>query len=277
MANYAKGKYAQAVSDRSGQVFPYDEMVQEWNGAWVHFSEYEPKQPQLQPKPISADPQGLWRVRPARVEPPVPDFLPDNPFTTTASSSTLSISFPSGGLQAGTSHVRFQSVQEPVGGVAIATIQLTTTLNGAINSAVTTITLTDASAFPTSGFIMIEKILISTDAEVIADPLRIGDYENEVIQYTGKSGNQLTGCTRGTASPYRGVTLSNTTASSHITGSKVYGSYLATPVATTVTTTLMPPTETQYNSLTVSLVSSATSTATGGGFQCTIGPVNDKA
>ena len=36
-------------------------------------------------------------------------------------------------------------------------------------------------------------------------------------------------------------------------------------------------TEQQFNSITVSLVSNAGSTATGGGFQCTIGPVNDRA
>ena len=57
MASYAQGKYALAISDRSGQVFPYREMVREWNGAWVHTSEYEPKQPQLEPKPISAGEQ----------------------------------------------------------------------------------------------------------------------------------------------------------------------------------------------------------------------------
>jgi hypothetical protein len=35
----------------SGMAFPYSEMVTEWNGARVHISEYEPKQPQLEPKP----------------------------------------------------------------------------------------------------------------------------------------------------------------------------------------------------------------------------------
>ena len=44
---YAKGKYAQAISDRSGMAFPYNEMVREWNGMFVHKSEFEPKQPQL--------------------------------------------------------------------------------------------------------------------------------------------------------------------------------------------------------------------------------------
>ena len=44
MSKFAKGKYALAISDRSGQAFPWREMVTEWNGAFVHVSEYEPKQ-----------------------------------------------------------------------------------------------------------------------------------------------------------------------------------------------------------------------------------------
>jgi len=82
MTTFASGKHALAVSDRSGQVFPYKEMVREWNGSWVHFSEYEPKQPQLQPKPTSADPQALQRSRPARTALPTPAVLNDNPFLT---------------------------------------------------------------------------------------------------------------------------------------------------------------------------------------------------
>ena len=34
MAKYAKGKYALAISDRSGQAFPWRQMVTEWNGAF---------------------------------------------------------------------------------------------------------------------------------------------------------------------------------------------------------------------------------------------------
>ena len=64
MAKFAKGKYALAISDRSGQAFPWRQMVTEWNGAFVHTSEYEPKQPQLEPTPYSADPQGLQHPRP---------------------------------------------------------------------------------------------------------------------------------------------------------------------------------------------------------------------
>ena len=47
MSKYATGKTAKAISDRSGMQFPYKEMVREWNGSFVHYTEYEPKQPQL--------------------------------------------------------------------------------------------------------------------------------------------------------------------------------------------------------------------------------------
>ena len=63
MGRYAAGKYAYAISDRSGLRFPYDEMVREWNGSLVHYSEYEPKQPQLEPKPVGNDPQALQNPR----------------------------------------------------------------------------------------------------------------------------------------------------------------------------------------------------------------------
>ena len=44
----ATGKYAKAISDRSGFEFPYNEMVREWNGSLVHKSEFEAKHPQLE-------------------------------------------------------------------------------------------------------------------------------------------------------------------------------------------------------------------------------------
>ena len=103
-----------------------------------------------------------------------------------------------------------------------------------------------------------------------------GQYFNETIQYTGKSTHDLTGCTRGSSAPYRGETPISTTAGTHSSGAKVFGSYLATAVGTTVNTVGQPSTETQYNSLTVPLVSNASSAETGGGLQCTIGPINDR-
>ena len=67
---YSKGKYSQSISDRSGQAFPYREMVKEWNGSWVHISEFEAKHPQLDPKPHMADPVALWNARPQRFQQP---------------------------------------------------------------------------------------------------------------------------------------------------------------------------------------------------------------
>jgi len=286
MARFAKGSRALAISDRSGAAFPYREMVKEWTGAWVHNSEFEPKQPQLEPHPVGADPQGLMHARPARVEFPVQDILPNNPFTTTGGSQTLSISYPSNQINEGTSYVRFQSVKEIVGGVAIATLELETTLNGAINDTVNTLTLTNSAAFPNAGFIVIEKVdqnaTISVGGATQNNP-NFGQYINETIQYTNNNTGTgvLSGLTRGTAAPFRGITFSNTTATTHANGAKVFGSYLATAIATNVEVGPTLPngtqaTETQYNSITVPLVANAGSTATGGGFQCTIGPVNDR-
>jgi len=80
MAGYASGKYAYAISDRSGMRFPYDEMVREWNGSLVHYSEYEPKQPQLQPKPVGSDPIALFNPRPQPASVASLILLDNNPF-----------------------------------------------------------------------------------------------------------------------------------------------------------------------------------------------------
>ena len=59
MPVFAKGKRSLAISDRSGMQFPYLEMVKEWNGSLVHFSEYEAKQPQLELRSKGGDAQAL--------------------------------------------------------------------------------------------------------------------------------------------------------------------------------------------------------------------------
>ena len=265
MSNFARGKYAQFISDRSGMAFPYSEMVVEWNGSRVHISEFEPKQPQLDPRPHGGDPQGLPQARPARVEFPTEDILPNNPFTT-ASNTTLKINFPNGDLSVN-DFVRFQNVKNPVGGLAITTLQLSTTLNGAINNSVTSIDLTDATQFPTSGFIMIEKVNATS-----------GLFVNEVIQYTGKSTNQLTGCTRGTSAPFRGVSPSETTATSHSNGAKVFGAFKVVSLnQTSVPSSGQPSTTTRFDGINITLTNAASTSESGGGFQCTIGPINDRA
>ena len=122
MAKYASGKYAKAISDRSGLEFPYREMVREWNGSLVHVTEFEPKQPQLEPRPSSADAISLRNVRVARIETAVPNILPLNPFTTTQGSTTISVNEPNHGRST-SDRVRFRDANV-VGGVAATTINL---------------------------------------------------------------------------------------------------------------------------------------------------------
>jgi len=64
MGRFARGSRALSISDRSGMQFPYQEMVIEWNGSIVHYSEFEKKHPQLDPKYHAADPQALKQARP---------------------------------------------------------------------------------------------------------------------------------------------------------------------------------------------------------------------
>ena len=80
MGVFAKGKQALAISDRSGLRFPYTEMVREWNGSLVHYSEYEPKQPQLEPKPVGNDPQALQNPRVQAGDTPQLILLQPDPF-----------------------------------------------------------------------------------------------------------------------------------------------------------------------------------------------------
>ena len=79
MARFSRGKNALMISDRSGAAFPYVEMLQEWTGAWVHTSEYEPKNPQITPRPHGSDPQSLQHAKPARTEYAVADLLQADP------------------------------------------------------------------------------------------------------------------------------------------------------------------------------------------------------
>jgi hypothetical protein len=121
---FAKGKHSKAISDRSGLEFPYVEMVKEWNGMLVHTSEYEPKQPQLDPKPKGSDPQGLLNARPARTETSVPRLLPLNPFTITNASQIVKVNEPNHGRST-SDRVRFRNSQG-VSNITPAIINLNT-------------------------------------------------------------------------------------------------------------------------------------------------------
>ena len=269
MTTFASGKHALAISDRSGLVFTYLEMEREWNGAWVHFSEFEPKQPQLEPKPTSADPQALQRARPARVAFATPAPLNNNPFTTEVG-TTVIVNQNRHQRSTGDA-VRFYQVKNPVGGVAISTFELSTTLATTITATDTSIVLTDGSEFPTSGYIVIEST--NTDANTV----EFGKITSETIKYTGRSTNTLTGCTRGTAAPSYGVTPESTNAVAHTSGEKIYGSYIITKIDSTIPYAGEPSTLPVSDSFSFTLANAASSVETGGGFFVFGGPVNDRS
>ena len=76
---------------------------------------------------------------------------------------------------------------------------VSSTLNGAINASITTITLADTTGFPAAG-----KIIV----------------DSEVIDYSAISSNTLTGCTRGASSLVAGTSTAST-AASHSDGAAV--------------------------------------------------------
>ena len=278
MGNTARGKHALFISDRSGLQYPYTEMVREWNGARVHTSEYEPKQPQLEPKPFTADPQGLMHPRPDRLELPTGDFLPVNPISTGGSGTftTYVIDQPNSGIQINDA-VRLMSIQQPLLSLttalqrSIQELELSTTLATDIDATTQTLTVTDDLGFiSTGGFIMIEKINSTS-----------GLYENEVIQYTAyNSGTKtLSGLVRGTNAPFRGETPANTIASAHSSGANIFGTRNVVSLNTTTSPSGgQPPTITNQNGYNIPATSPGTFLidvyGPGGGNGCLAGPLN---
>jgi len=116
MAKYANGNRSLAISDRSGQAFPYGEMVTEWNGSFVHISEYEPKHPQIRRKKVTADAIALQKVRPQRFQ---------QPRTVADNDSTLA---DSGGITVGVANLTLP------GDFAFETFDTTVTSNGITTS-----------------------------------------------------------------------------------------------------------------------------------------------
>jgi len=292
MARFAKGRRALAISDRSGAAFPYNEMVKEWNGSFVHNSEFEAKQPQLKPHPVGADPQGLMNARPARIEFPVQDFLSENPFSNTTTTvggqqrANILVRQIGNGLING-EFVRFQDVKTAMQGggfnpaYGIGDIEQSAILTNDITATSTTINIAQQNNnyivginFPTPGFVVIEKINAVT-----------GRYENEVISYTGTTENgttigSLTGCVRGLSIPFRGFTPPPTTASIHLAGARLNGSRPITLIPTTFVNAANT-TITETNSFLALVVPTQWGVGdgliVGGGLQCTYGPLNDRA
>ena len=116
MAKYANGNRSLAISDRSGMAFPYQEMVTEWNGSFVHISEYDPKHPQIRRKRNVADAIALRKVRPQRFQ---------QPQTVASNDATLA---NSGGTSVGVANLTLP------GDFAFETFETTVTSNGITTS-----------------------------------------------------------------------------------------------------------------------------------------------
>ena len=210
MARFAKGKYALAISDISGQAFPWNEMVTQWNGLFVHYSEFESKQPQLDPKPSQADPTALPKSRPQQPPPDTLRFLDFNPLRTFAAGSPIiNVKSPNHQRNYG-DYVRFRGAPtissvastDPqfsnianIDGITGATIcqaagytvypglytSYTTTLNGAIDATTTDVILSTVSGF--------NGVATSPFEPTIANPSGTPTYGalvgTEIISYTG--------------------------------------------------------------------------------------------
>ena len=279
MAKFAKGKHALAISDRSGLAFPWREMVTEWNGQFVHYSEFERKQPQLEPRPFVADPQGLEKARPQVAPLPTPDLLEKNPITTNNISigSVYVITQPNSRILVN-DVVRLMSIKSNLVSSttalqkSIQELELSTTLASNITSTDTSMTVVDDLGFYTNGgYVVIEKKNSTT-----------GFFENEVVEYTAyNSGTKvLSGLVRGTNAPFRGVSPVNTTASSHDAGAKIFGARLVHSLnETTQSQAGQPSTITIANSYNLKENDEGTLFldiyGPGGGLNCLAGPVNN--
>ena len=122
MATFASGKHALGISDRSGRTYKLKNMIKEWNGLLVGKDEFDPKQPQLQPRHTKADPQALRISRPDRIEPAVEVLLPFNSFKSGGSgSAVITVTEINHGRSTGDT-VRFRDV-EAFDGITEAVIE----------------------------------------------------------------------------------------------------------------------------------------------------------
>jgi hypothetical protein len=155
-------------------------------------------------------------------------YLAKNPLETFSGSNKVKVKYYSHGMHSTLNNVVIRDVASEISD---------TTLNesGELSAADTTITLSSATNFASAGFIKID---------------------NEVIQYTGKSGNNLTGCTRGSDS---------TTATTHEDGSVVKFYVFAGIPLTEINKTHTSISGVEFDSFEITTTTNASKTFTGGG------------
>jgi len=155
-------------------------------------------------------------------------YVPKNPLETYSGSNKVKVKFYSHGMHSTLNNVIIRDVASEISD---------TTLNESaeLSAADTTITLTSATNFASAGYIKID---------------------DEIIQYTGKSGNDLTGCTRGS---------DGTTAATHEDGSVVKYYVFAGIPLTEINKTHTSISGVEFDSFEITTSTNASKTFTGGG------------
>ena len=155
-------------------------------------------------------------------------YLPKNPLETFSGSNKVKVKFYSHGMHSTLNNVIIRNVHSEISD---------TTLNESaeLSAADTTITLTSATNFASAGYIKID---------------------DEIIQYTGKSGNNLTGCTRGS---------DGTTAATHEDASVVQYYVFAGIPLIEINKTHTAISGVEFDSFEITTTTNAGKTFTGGG------------
>ena len=271
MAKFSSGKYAQFISDRSGLAFPYQEMVVEWTGARVHTSEFEPKSPQVSPKPHGADPQALEHARPRSPSIPSPGILNPDPLSMNAT-TTATVTLDNCQLQVGDAVTFLNVTDNSVGGVNNVLLSPFAILATNMTTTSSSIVCNETTQLPSSGYVFIESFTTPS----ATNPDYVPQKNFEVIKYTtNTTGTQtLSGLTRATNAPFRGITPPATTAFEHKVGANIFGAFNVASITTrTQNNPGMPAQITVNTGFTFTLPTAATTTEVGGGPNVYFSPV----
>lgn len=271
MAKFSSGKYAQFISDRSGLAFPYQEMVVEWTGARVHTSEFEPKSPQVSPKPHGADPQALEHARPRSPSIPSPGILNPDPLSMNAT-TTATVTLNNCQLQVGDAVTFLNVTDNSVGGVNNVLLSPFAILATNMTTTSSSIVCNETTQLPSSGYVFIESFTTPS----ATNPDYVPQKNFEVIKYTtNTTGTQtLSGLTRATNAPFRGITPPATTAFEHKVGANIFGAFNVASITTrTQNNPGMPAQITVNTGFTFTLPTAATTTEVGGGPNVYFSPV----
>jgi hypothetical protein len=271
MAKFSSGKYAQFISDRSGLAFPYQEMVVEWTGARVHTSEFEPKSPQVSPKPHGADPQALEHARPRSPSIPSPGILNPDPLSMNAT-TTATVTLNNCQLQVGDAVTFLNVTDNSVGGVNNVLLSPFAVLATNMTTTSSSIVCNETTQFPSSGYVFIESFTTPS----ATNPDYVPQKNFEVIKYTtNTTGTQtLSGLTRATNAPFREITPPATTAFEHKVGANIFGAFNVASITTrTQNNPGMPAQITVNTGFTFTLPTAATTTEVGGGPNVYFSPV----